>query len=140
MKREEEKKFKKTTKKKMKKKFKQKGKKKLKKKLKKTKKKLSNDIDGLFDAEKIANDSIIHFKQEISLVYRKVERRQLPGKPESFIQMYTLVLNEVKHTDNELNQVRINMEKISSELIQIQEDIERLKKEADEILNSADLV
>ncbi|MBS7552031.1 septation ring formation regulator EzrA, partial [Weissella confusa] len=61
-------------------------------------------------------------------------------KPESFIQMYTLVLNEVKHTDNELNQVRINMEKISSELIQIQEDIERLKKEADEILNSADLV
>lgn len=32
------------------------------------------------------------------------------------------------------------MEKISSELIQIQEDIERLKKEADEILNSADLV
>ena len=108
--------------------------------IEKTEKKLSNDIDGLFDAEKIANDSIIHFKQEISLVYRKVERRQLPGKPESFIQMYTLVLNEVKHTDNELNQVRINMEKISSELIQIQEDIERLKKEADEILNSADLV
>ena len=32
------------------------------------------------------------------------------------------------------------MEKISSELIQIQEDIQRLKKEADEILNSADLV
>ena len=28
--------------------------------IEKTEKKLSNDIDGLFDAEKIANDSIIH--------------------------------------------------------------------------------
>ncbi len=103
-------------------------------------KKISKDVDGLFDAEEIANDSIDHFKQDVSLIYRRVERRQLPGKPESFVQMYTLVVNEISKTSEELNQVRINLEKISQELIQIQEDIDRLQKEADEILSSADLV
>lgn len=101
---------------------------------------LSHDVDGLFDAEEIANQSIDGFKQDVSLVYRRVERRQLPGKPESFVQMYTLVVNEISKTSKELNQVRINLEKISHELIQIQEDIDRLTKEADEIISSADLV
>ena len=97
-------------------------------------------VDGLYDAENVANDSINRFKQEVSLVYRRLERKKLPGNPDTFIQMYTLVVNEIGHVAKELSEVRINMEKISSELIQIQEDIERLKKEADEILNSADLV
>lgn len=103
-------------------------------------KQISQDVDGLFDAEAIANDSIEKFKQDVSLIYRKLERRNLPGKPESFVQMYTLVVNEITRTSKELQQVRINMEHISDELIQIQEDIERLKKEADEILSAADLV
>ena len=102
-------------------------------------KQISDKVDGLFDAEKIANDSINQFKQSVSLIYRKVERRQLPGKPEGFVQLYTLVIKEISETSEELNQVRINLEKISHELIQIQEDIDRLQKEAEEILNSADL-
>ncbi|MBD5430032.1 septation ring formation regulator EzrA [Lactobacillus sp.] len=103
-------------------------------------KQISEDVDGLFDAEAVANDSIEKFKQEVSLIYRKLERRNLPGKPESFVQMYTLVVNEITRTSKELQQVRINMEHISDELIQIQEDIKRLKKEANEILSAADLV
>ena len=102
-------------------------------------KQISDDVDGLFDAEKIANDSINQFKQRVSLIYRKVERRRLPGKPEGFVQLYTLVIKEITQTSEELDQVRINLEKISQELIQIQEDIDRLQKEADEIINSADL-
>ncbi|MCI1943380.1 MAG: septation ring formation regulator EzrA [Lactobacillus sp.] len=101
---------------------------------------LSQDVDGLFDAEKIAHDSIDRFKQDVSLLYRRVQRRHLPGKPESFVQMYTLVVNEIGKTDEELSQVRINMEKISQELIQIQEDVDRLHREADSIISSADLV
>lgn len=102
-------------------------------------KKISNDVDGLFDAEKLANNSIDQFKQKVSLIYRKVERRQLPGKPEGFVQLYTLVIKEISETSEQLNQVRINLEDISHELIQIQEDISRLQKEANEILSSADL-
>ena len=102
--------------------------------------KMSTDVDGLYDSENIANDSIKHFKQEVSLVYRRLERRSLPGNPDSFIQMYTLVVNEIGHVSDELSQVRINMEKISNELIQISDDVERLKREADDIINSANLV
>ena len=54
--------------------------------------------------------------------------------------MYTLVVNEIKKVSQELDQVRINMEKISTELIQISDDVERLKREADDIINSANLV
>lgn len=102
--------------------------------------KMSTDVDGLCDSENVANDSIKHFKQEVSLVYRRLERRSLPGNPDSFIQMYTLVVNEIGHVSDELSQVRINMEKISNELIQISDDVERLKREADDIINSANLV
>uniref|UniRef100_UPI003F562C88 septation ring formation regulator EzrA n=1 Tax=Lactobacillus acidophilus TaxID=1579 RepID=UPI003F562C88 len=102
--------------------------------------KMSTDVDGLYDSENVANDSIKHFKQDVSLVYRRLERRNLPGNPDSFIQMYTLVVNEIGHVSDELSQVRINMEKISAELIQISDDVERLKREADDIINSANLV
>src|SRR5699024_3884675 len=101
--------------------------------------KMSTDIDGLYDSENVANDSIKRFKQEVSLVYRRLERRNLPGNPDSFVQMYTLVVNEIGHVSNELSQVRINMEKISAELIQISDDVERLIREADDIINSANL-
>ena len=101
---------------------------------------ISEDVDGLYDSENVANDSINHFKEEVALIYRRLQRRKLPGNPESFIQLYTLVVNEISHISEELSHVRINMEKISDELIQISDDVERLKREADDILNSADLV
>lgn len=101
---------------------------------------MSQDVDGLYDSENVANDSINRFKQEVSLVYRRLERKNLPGNPESFVQMYTLVVNEIGQVAKELSQVRINMEKISNDLIQISDDVERLKREADDIINSADLV
>ena len=101
-------------------------------------KKMSQDVDGLYDSENVANDSINHFKQEVSLVYRRLQRRNLPGNPDSFVQMYTLVVNEIGHVSEELSRVRINMERISDELIQISD--ERLKREADDIINSANLV
>lgn len=103
-------------------------------------KQMSQDVDGLYDSENVANDSINRFKQEVSLVYRRLERKKLPGNPDTFVQMYTLVINEIGHVAKELGEVRINMEKISNELIQISDDVERLKREADDIINSADLV
>ncbi len=103
-------------------------------------KKMSQDVDGLYDSENVANDSINHFKQEVSLVYRRLQRRNLPGNPDSFVQMYTLVVNEIGHVSEELSRMRINMERISDELIQISDDVERLKREADDIINSANLV
>ncbi len=103
-------------------------------------KKMSQDVDGLYDSENVANDSINHFKQEVSLVYRRLQRRNLPGNPDPFVQMYTLVVNEIGHVSEELSRVRINMERISDELIQISDDVERLKREADDIINSANLV
>ncbi|RHW53079.1 septation ring formation regulator EzrA [Lactobacillus bombicola] len=101
---------------------------------------MAQDVDGLYDAENVAIDSINRYKQEVSLVYRRLERKELPGMPDTFVQMYTLVVNEIGHVAKELNQVRINMEKISNELINISDDVERLKREADDIVNSASLV
>lgn len=101
---------------------------------------MSEDVDGLYDSESVAVDSIQQFKQDVSLVYRRLKRRHLPGNPDSFVQMYTLVVNEIGKVSQELSNVRINMEKISGELIQISDDVERLKRETDDIINSANLV
>ncbi len=108
-------------------------------KIEKREKEISDSVDELFSAEKIARESIEQFKQQVSLIYRRTQRRRLPGKPDSFVQMYTLVVNEIAQTDEALQQVRINMEKISQSLIQIKEDVDRLHKEADDLIHSADL-
>lgn len=100
---------------------------------------LSEAVDGLYEAEEVAQRSIKEFKQQVSLVYRHLSRQNLPGIPESFLQMYTLVINEISKTSGELNQVRINMEKISEELVQISDDVDRLQREAEDIISSAKL-
>ncbi|MBT8914757.1 septation ring formation regulator EzrA [Lactobacillus delbrueckii subsp. bulgaricus] len=100
---------------------------------------LSEAVDGLYEAEEVAQRSIKEFKQQVSLVYRHLSRQNLPGIPEGFLQMYTLVVNEISKTSGELNQVRINMEKISEELVQISDDVDRLQREAEDIISSADL-
>lgn len=100
---------------------------------------LSEAVDGLYEAEEVAQRSIKEFKQQVSLVYRHLSRQNLPGIPEGFLQMYTLVINEISKTSGELNQVRINMEKISEELVQISDDIDRLQREAEDIISSANL-
>lgn len=100
---------------------------------------LSEAVDGLYEAEEVAQRSIKEFKQQVSLVYRHLSRQNLPGIPEGFLQMYTLVINEISKTSGELNQVRINMEKISEELVQISDDVDRLQREAEDIIRSANL-
>ncbi|MCD5500880.1 septation ring formation regulator EzrA [Lactobacillus delbrueckii subsp. lactis] len=100
---------------------------------------LSEAVDGLYEAEEVAQRSIKEFKQQVSLVYRHLSRKNLPGIPEGFLQMYTLVINEISKTSGELNQVRINMEKISEELVQISDDVDRLQREAEDIISSANL-
>lgn len=100
---------------------------------------LSEAVDGLYEAEEVAQRSIKEFKQQVSLVYRHLSRQNLPGIPEGFLQMYTLVINEISKTRGELNQVRINMEKISEELVQISDDVDRLQREAEDIISSANL-
>lgn len=102
--------------------------------------KMTADVSGLYDSESVARESIKEFKQKVSLIYRRLKRRHLPGDPDSFVQMYTLVINEIGHVSDELQRVRINMEKISQELIQISDDVERLQREADDIINAANLV
>lgn len=100
---------------------------------------LSEAVDGLYEAEEVAQRSIKEFKQQVSLVYRHLSRQNLPGIPEGFLQMYTLVINEISKTSGELNQVRINMEKISEELVQISDDVDRLQREEEDIISSANL-
>ncbi|MCT2878844.1 septation ring formation regulator EzrA [Lactobacillus delbrueckii] len=100
---------------------------------------LSEAVDGLYEAEEVAQQSIKEFKQQVSLVYRHLSRQNLPGIPEGFLQMYTLVINEISKTSGELNQVRINMEKISEELVQISDDVDRLQREEEDIISSANL-
>ncbi len=103
-------------------------------------KEISDDVDGLFEAEKIAAGSLDNFAQEVSLVKRKIDRQKLPGLPREFVDFYNVVLNEITDLNSELNQVRINLEQISGKLILVQQDINKLRDEADSIVDSARLV
>lgn len=101
---------------------------------------ISTDVDGLYEAERIAKGSLDNFAQEVSLIKRKIDRQALPGLPTNFVDFYQVVVNEIGELNTELERVRINLESISNKLILIQEDVNRLKSETAEITSSANLV
>lgn len=101
---------------------------------------INNEVDGLFEAERIAKSSVEKFAQDVNLIKRKIDRAQLPGLPAEFIDFYEVVVREINDLNEELGKVRIDLEEISRRLIMVQEDINRLDTEADEIINSANLI
>lgn len=101
---------------------------------------IDDDINGMFEAERIAKNSVVEMAQEVNLIKRKIDRRKLPGLPAEFVDFYQVILGELKDLNEELGKVRIDLEQIASKLILVKEDINRLRIEADEIINSANLV
>lgn len=100
----------------------------------------SQGVTAPHEAEEVAQRSIKDpLKRSSFGLPLHLSRQNLPGIPEG-LQMYTLVVNEISKTrSGELNQVRINMEKISKNWCKSQMTLIACKAEAEDIISSANL-
>ncbi|MEJ6348306.1 septation ring formation regulator EzrA [Holzapfeliella sp. He02] len=100
---------------------------------------IQQDIEGLTEAEKVAQQSVQEMNLNLNMLKRKLDRYKLPGYPARFIEYYRLVEAEIEKIYNELNQVKIDMKQISDDLILAQQDLNKLTTDSENIVAVSEL-
>lgn len=102
-------------------------------------KSIHEEISSMLKAEKVARNSVNSFKNEMKKQKRILEQMSLNGLPESYIDYFNMVNNELNQLENQLKEPKINVEEISKQLIIVQEDSENLSQKTNELINNVQL-
>ncbi|MDC4185489.1 septation ring formation regulator EzrA [Loigolactobacillus coryniformis] len=105
--------------------------------IEKKQKAINDSVQGLRRGEEEAQRSLQSFEFEIRNVKRQVEKLNLPGLSRRYLDFFFIVADEITKLDQELNQVKIDLDVITKELITTQEDLNKLKEETNALIDSA---
>lgn len=103
----------------------------------KKQKAIHDSVQGLTKGEKEAQRSLQSFELEIRNIKRQVEKLNLPGLSRQYLDFFFLVADEIDQLDQDLNQVKIDLDAITKSLIATQEDLNKLKEETAATIDSA---
>ena len=98
---------------------------------------INDSVSGLFEGERVAKQGVTQFEIDLKDIQREVEQANLPGVPKDFVDYFTMVREEVAKLDDNLNQVQINIEDITKQLIMTQEDLNTLTQKAKDMKDAA---
>ncbi|WP_164506829.1 septation ring formation regulator EzrA [Lapidilactobacillus bayanensis] len=98
---------------------------------------ISNSVSGLFEGEKVAKQNVTQFELSLKSIQRDVEQLHLPGLPKTYTEYYAMVGDEVVKLKNNLNQVQINVEDITKQMLMTQEDLNTLTQKSEDLRDSA---
>ncbi|WP_082617826.1 septation ring formation regulator EzrA [Lactobacillus selangorensis] len=98
---------------------------------------IHKNVAGLHKGEQVAQNSLQQFVSDMRTIKREVEELRLPGLPKDYLDFFFVVSDEIKKLGNDLNQVKINLDDISKQLILTQQDINKLKQETNDLIDSA---
>lgn len=94
-------------------------------------------IAGLWKEEKDALDAVENFDTEIHRMKREIEKLNLPGLPQDYLEYFFKVSDEIESLDAELNKMKIDMAEITRNLINTQSDLDVLNNKTIEIKDSS---
>lgn len=98
---------------------------------------ISNSVSGLFEGEKVAKQNVTQFELSLKNIQRDVEQMHLPGLPKSYTEYFSMVSDEVAKLKNNLNQVQINVEDITKQMLMTQEDLNTLTQKSEDLHDAA---
>ncbi|WP_312682768.1 septation ring formation regulator EzrA [Lactococcus taiwanensis] len=90
--------------------------------------KISNTLTGLKDEERAAQEIADRFDSELRTIKRYVEKRNLPGLPKDYLDLFFTTGDRVQNLFKELGRVRINIDTINHLVDVITEDMHVLKE------------
>lgn len=99
--------------------------------------KISNDVSSLFEGEKVAKQGVRQFVIDLKSIQREIEQLHLPGLPQDYLDYFNMVKEEIAKLDDNLNQVQINIEDITKQLIMTQEDLNNLTQKSKDLRDAA---
>ncbi|RZI49297.1 septation ring formation regulator EzrA [Lactococcus kimchii] len=90
--------------------------------------KISNTLTGLKDEERAAQEIAERFDSELRIIKRYVEKRNLPGLPKDYLDLFFMTGDRVQNLFKELGRVRINIDTINHLVDVSTEDMHVLKE------------
>ncbi|MCD2256474.1 septation ring formation regulator EzrA [Agrilactobacillus fermenti] len=96
-------------------------------------------VSGLYEGEKVADNSAKQFEVTLRNIKRRVSQFNLPGLPKKYLDFFFVVSDEVNQLKSDLNQVKIDLDQITKQLILIQDDLDKLKQQSEDLIDSATL-
>lgn len=96
-------------------------------------------VSNLYKGEKLALNSLKEFENTVRNVKRRVNQFNLPGLPNKYLDFYYVVVDEINQMKHDMDQVKIDLDKITKQLILTQEDIDQLKQNTEDLIDAASL-
>ncbi|MCH5462072.1 septation ring formation regulator EzrA [Lactobacillus sp. LC28-10] len=100
---------------------------------------INDSVAGLAKEEEQANQNLQQFEFKLHSIRREVENLNLPGVAKSYLDYYQVVSDEIDKLTDDMNQVQIDMEDITKQLIMIQSDLDILTEKTNDLIDSAKL-
>ncbi|WP_124974954.1 septation ring formation regulator EzrA [Ligilactobacillus salitolerans] len=101
--------------------------------------KINQSISGLWKEEQDALTAVETFDTEIHRMKRELEKLNLPGLPDNYLEYFFKVSQEIETLDADLNKMKIDMAVITKTLINTQSDLDVLDHKTTEIEDSSKL-
>lgn len=99
--------------------------------------KISNLLAGLKDEEKAAQEIADKFDSELRTIKRYVEKKNLPGLPKDYLDLFFMTGDRIQNLFKELGRVRINIDTINHLVDVSTEDMHVLKEATDNLIDHA---
>lgn len=101
--------------------------------------KIDASIQDLRSNEKKASATIQRFDIELHQIKRQVEQVNLPGLPKDYLDFFYVVSDEIEEVEVAIGKLRINIEKIAKQIIDIEADLQNLEDKTHDLIDSASL-
>ncbi|MFC6254792.1 septation ring formation regulator EzrA [Secundilactobacillus hailunensis] len=100
---------------------------------------INDSVAGLAKEEQQADQNLQQFEFQLHSIRREVENLNLPGASKAYLDYYQVVSDEIDKLADDMDQVQINMEDITKQLIMIQSDLDSLTEKTNDLIDSAQL-
>ncbi|MGX7030520.1 septation ring formation regulator EzrA [Vagococcus zengguangii] len=100
---------------------------------------ISTALKDLRKDEKAAAGKIEGYEFQLKTLKRRVEKRRLPGIPQSYLDYFFVTSDRLEELTTELNRLRIDMTYINKLVGLVESDLDVLETKTDELIDSAAL-
>lgn len=107
--------------------------------IEKSQEKVNDEVAKLQTDEQRAKQMQQRYAVQIRTIHRQVERLNLPGVAQDYLDDFFEVSDEIKKLAEELNEYKINMDDVTKQLIIVEADLETLQDKTKDLRDSAEL-
>lgn len=107
--------------------------------IEKDQEKINDEVAKLQTDEQRAKQMLQRYSVQIRTIHRQVERLNLPGVAQDYLDDFFSVSDEIKKLAEELDEYKVNMDEVTKQLIVVEADLETLQSRTKDLRDSAEL-